>query len=244
VPPVIHPIPDRLKRAHAASLAALTAVEANAKTKLHASARRVVRAVAPTPTHAATVQALTAMADELEEALTDDVVLVRSAARGMSAETLADELHALDEEAVFDLDSDEYIDEDEAAGTATGKGLSAAWLALALLVLSRKPNATAKEAGDEALAEMGWKIDGASTTEVAAAFNREREASLARRRYTGLYKRWDASLDLKTCERCHRLNGTTVPAHHSFPGGAVPGLIHRSCRCAITLVPAYLVGNP
>lgn len=184
------PLPDRLKRAHAASLAALITVEANAKVKLRASAKRIVRAAPLTPTHAETVQALAAMADELEDAIAADVVLVRGASRGMSAQTLADELHALDEVEVFDLDSDNYIDEDEAAGTATGKGMSAAWLALALLILSRRgEGATARDVGDEALGEMGWKLDGAATTETAVAFNGEREASLARMRSTGLYKR-------------------------------------------------------
>lgn len=42
---------------------------------------------------------------------------------------------------------------------------------------------------------------------------------------------WDARMDKATCPRCWDLDGTIRPIGIAFPGGAVPGKIHFSCRC-------------
>lgn len=253
-------IPPRLARAHAASLAGLAHVEANARPHLHAAARAAVRGVGIASRKQPAEQALTTAAGDMEARLASGIVLVRAASRGTSRQTLAEELRAL-EEAEFDLDSDEYIDEDEAAAAGAGKSFSSAWLLLALLLLLRRrakkkaededgerrveilwgsgeDGADAAVAAEAALDQLGYRIDATAITEVAVAFNREREASLATTRRRGLYKRWDATLDRGTCERCERLNGTVVRAHELFPSGAIPGLIHIRCRCIETLVPA------
>lgn len=233
-------LPDRIRVAHAGSLAALAKVDAAARVRLAADARRAVTRVKPAARRNGIVVALTDAAGTMEEQLHGGVMLVRGAARGASAESLAVELRALDEDDDLDADDDD-IDEDEAAATVASKGLSAAWLAAALLLLrQRGDDDDPGDIGEDALDKIGHRVDGTAITEASTAFNGERLSILGAMPRNGLYKRWDASLDLKTCPECSRLNGVMVPLAHVFPGGAEPGHIHRCCRCCLTLVPARL----
>lgn len=52
---------------------------------------------------------------------------------------------------------------------------------------------------------------------------------------------WDARMDKITCPRCRDLDGTIRPIGIAFPGGAVPGKVHTSCRCLGGLVFAPMI---
>jgi hypothetical protein len=47
---------------------------------------------------------------------------------------------------------------------------------------------------------------------------------------------WDARLDKRTCPKCWDLDGTIRPIGIQFPGNAIPGKQHVSCRCFGPLV--------
>jgi hypothetical protein len=53
---------------------------------------------------------------------------------------------------------------------------------------------------------------------------------------------WDARMDKATCPRCRDLDGTIRPIGIAFPGGAIPGKPHPSCRClgALVFAPAIV----
>lgn len=52
----------------------------------------------------------------------------------------------------------------------------------------------------------------------------------------GLFKRWDATLDRKTCAVCRSHDGEIVHAAGAFGGDDRPGDVHAFCRCLETLV--------
>jgi hypothetical protein len=53
----------------------------------------------------------------------------------------------------------------------------------------------------------------------------------AQRIIPDLQKRWDASVDRRTCRQCAMLDGTVVPLYAMFPGGVDGAPLHSCCRC-------------
>jgi hypothetical protein len=58
----------------------------------------------------------------------------------------------------------------------------------------------------------------------------------ARLRELDLVRRWNATLDKRTCDRCMRADGTWVEIGDPFPWGE-PGAVHPRCRCYDELIP-------
>ncbi len=130
---------------------------------------------------------------------------------------------------------------DAAAAFIAAAGLTAAWGSAALSALAagatlgRVPTA------------IGSNVDRTVATEVARAFNDERDAILVdfgsrfgadrdpsdegRRPQPGIFKLYSAVLDGKTCQKCFGADGEIVEPHQSFKAGTPPQ--HPWCRCLV-----------
>lgn len=53
---------------------------------------------------------------------------------------------------------------------------------------------------------------------------------------SGLFNRWDATLDRRTCRVCRDHDGEVVPIGMPFRAGDRPGDVHVFCRCIETLI--------
>lgn len=72
-------------------------------------------------------------------------------------------------------------------------------------------------------------------TEVVNAYNSAKLDlidSLAKEE-PGWGKRWDATLDYRTCPFCRSFDGITVGAKENFPQGVEGPPLHPNCRCAV-----------
>lgn len=70
--------------------------------------------------------------------------------------------------------------------------------------------------------------------EALAAFESERRLAakeIARQTGVSVLKKWDATMDLRTCEECAANNGLEIPLKEEFPSGDPP--VHPNCRCSI-----------
>lgn len=223
-----------LERAAEASRAALVAVESAARVKLAATVatvnQRTRRTIAAgrAPNDVALFGA-----HLLEREVAADLVTVRGAARRASAATLADEMRAAGVASLPLPRRPSTASADAVLAGAAAKSFSAAWLTSAL-------GSVGSEEGPN---PQTSRIEGVATTAAAEAFSAERsevmDAHAAEARLRGVpipFKRWDATLDRRTCPRCARLDGTVQLWGLDFLGSAVPGRIHPRCRCVQGLV--------
>lgn len=132
-----------------------------------------------------------------------------------------------------DVPDEPNDDEDnEARAMAVGHSYAAAWLLAALaMVVGRKSNIKKiSKLQDYRLARI-------ATTEVAESYGQAalRAYALMPRSETVL-KRWDATLDMRTCGLCRGHHNETVPLDDDFRDGDEPGAVHPRCRCVPTLV--------
>ena len=76
--------------------------------------------------------------------------------------------------------------------------------------------------------------------EIVGAYNdtvkAEAEAVAAENPEVVFFKRWDATLDSKTCDECASLHDTTIEADEEFEGEGGEGPpLHPNCRCFLTV---------
>lgn len=230
--------------AHARSLDRMAAVERAARVTLGAVVRRAVGQAARAP--GSRVARVVAAGGAVEAGVGMVVARGREAARREGRSTFLDELSAAGGWAAWETPPpDEATAEaDQAEAMRAGKAFAAGWLSEALANVGR-PDAEQADV----LAEMtaateaaGHRLDAIAASDVAATYNAEREelgAAYARdagRLWLPLPMRfWDATRDTRLCARCFDLNGTVRPFGVPFPGGAVPGEVHRNCRCSTGL---------
>jgi hypothetical protein len=251
--PPVPAIPAPLRAAHKASLKRMLAVEQAARIVMGATVAATVER-APTlrakGTRAPAVAVETSHA--IEAALATTLRQARAAARRESSATFADEFTAATGSPLPEAGERESPEHaDGAAADAAAKAFAAAWLTATLEAM------TADEVGDpiaamqSAAEAQGYRLDRTAATEVARAFNDEREAIAADQAEQAAaaaaegrgwlllpLKVWLADLDRNTCKRCADLHGTTRPLGFAFPGDEVPGHMHPLCRCATGLLPA------
>lgn len=102
--------------------------------------------------------------------------------------------------------------------------------------VAKGSQAGAKDPRAFATQQQAWRLELGAQTEVAAAFNVERERTLnllaaERPEIAALYVRvWDSALGKNTCEVCSSAHGSWVPVGESFPEGT-PGQVHNRCNC-------------
>lgn len=102
-----------------------------------------------------------------------------------------------------------------------------------------------RKAAKAAAKEVQPYLELVSRTEVAAAFNAERESVLRRtveftkraRGHLMLFKVWDAEMDERTCQVCDGMHGTVVRVDEDF---SIPMPAHPRCRCmtSVLLLPS------
>lgn len=126
---------------------------------------------------------------------------------------------------------------DQARARMTAHGYTRALFSYA----GRTEAATKTQALKQGAKRAAFKLETAAATEVAEAFNHERDQAgrrLALERGVILWKVWDATLDKdkRTCSRCERMHGRAVPASEDFDEGR-PGGVHPRCRCVELILP-------
>jgi len=130
-------------------------------------------------------------------------------------------------------------DEDQARAESIARNFCAAWL-LAVMAAYRRDIKDPVGATNEALDYRLRRIAG---TEIPHAYGRGHDEWLAILAVelgpeAALWaKRWDATLDMKTCRICRRMHGEVQPLGAAFTGGLLPGDVHPFCRCVPTLIP-------
>lgn len=117
---------------------------------------------------------------------------------------------------------------DRLKAEAAARSLANTWSSLIVSKLD-------EESGIDAsiLTSMNKKIRMIATTETSQAWNDELRSHTFN--FDG-FKRWDATLDAKTCRICRAHDGEEVPVDSEFSSGHIPGFVHPNCRCLITLI--------
>lgn len=100
---------------------------------------------------------------------------------------------------------------------------------------------------EDAGAGLDFMLRRTAATEVAHAFNdeRERQTDEVSKAYAVpfIVKAWDATLDKRTCNVCARRDGTLQFIGLSFPDDG-PGKVHPNCRCVSVLWPQRILFSP
>lgn len=100
---------------------------------------------------------------------------------------------------------------------------------------------------EDAGADLDFMLRRTAATEVAHAFNdeRERQTDEVSKAYAVpfIVKAWDATLDKRTCNVCARRDGTLQFIGLSFPDDG-PGKVHPNCRCVSVLWPQRILFSP
>lgn len=126
---------------------------------------------------------------------------------------------------------------DHNAAAAIANSYAQGWLRSALRLLSsgESPFATVLKNTTEA---RQWHLKTIATTETSRSFSDERRKAFTSGVYTQagregaahIGKKWDASLDARTCDDCSAMHGQVVRLDQSFSRGE-PGSMHPNCRC-------------
>lgn len=181
-------------------------------------------------TRAKAVDKLRAISESLQDEVTQIIITARDNAASLAYNEIIIEARNLDIEEPSEADEDT---ETEGRALAAGFALASAWLLVMLLAGKRNAKKVSRL--------QDFRLRRLAATEVAQAYG-----TASQRIYKLLdkfdkrlvMKRWDATLDMKTCRVCRELHGTEVRITESFPGGATPGNEHPHCRCVSTLVSA------
>lgn len=193
------------------------------------------------------------MVEAVRRALREQIATVRADARAAGSDRLRRELAMATGEPIDVASSLSPID--SARADVASQSLSAA-LASGLLVAVQRTSRGADLRREVALAfdALGPRIARTVATENATAFGAARDEGMgwvaetrADRAWVPLlYKRWDATLDRKTCKVCKDLDGDVKFIGASWDPR--PGEVHPHCRCFAALamlpVPRQVVVTP
>ena len=90
--------------------------------------------------------------------------------------------------------------------------------------------------GSEIRRQLRPSLERIGVTESSDSYNRTRRET-AKEARVALFRRWDATLDMRTCPVCERADGMTVGIDEPFEIGE-PGGVHPRCRCSWELLRA------
>jgi SPP1 gp7 family putative phage head morphogenesis protein len=96
-----------------------------------------------------------------------------------------------------------------------------------------EPGAVTEYIAEGLFRRYRWWAERIVRDQVAACYTFQSLAGYlqAREMLPDLQKRWDASIDLRTCDECAKLDGVVVPIDELFPGGIDGAPAHSCCRC-------------
>lgn len=109
--------------------------------------------------------------------------------------------------------------------------------AVALRGVAGEPGAVTEDIAEGLFRRYRYWSERVVRTEVQNAYNEAKEESYdeAAEEIPDLCRRWDSSLDLRTCVRCGGLHGEVRPLREPFSDGSMSPPAHPNCRC--TTVP-------
>ncbi len=110
------------------------------------------------------------------------------------------------------------------------KNFATLWLSKALQVAKRGFNRAANFAHSESL----YRLEMIAATESSKAFNEGRTVVSDQVEFDA-YKRWDATMDTRTCAICADADGEIVSINEQFINGE-PGSTHPNCRCTYSII--------
>jgi Phage Mu protein F like protein len=164
------------------------------------------------------------LGEEFDHVLFDARVDARSASR-KQAELELD---------ISVIDAAAFTEEDRSRAHLIAMSLSSA-IGMSALILLRQGKDNPLRL---ALALEDYRLRRVAATEIPNAYSRQHyEIDPGE----GWARRWDATLDLKTCRVCFKMHGTVVALDEDFPDGLVPGDVHPNCRCEPEFVPIALL---
>lgn len=175
---------------------------------------------------AAVVQILRGIANDLQDGVTRIILTAREQAASIAY------ANVVIEASVSELPEAQSNPEDAARATMVGMSFAAAWLAAALAAVVLNVRDIKRVSRTQS-----YRLDRIAATEVSEAYNQAALANYEKLENKDEFlKRWDATLDIKTCPTCRRHNGEEVPLDEDFSDGDEPGAIHARCRCQTTLI--------
>lgn len=197
----------------------------------------------------AILSALRRLAPDLRTAATAAILASRTRVRGVALQRLDKELALIERTANTNAKlarpgmSDAA--EDPSHADAAGASLASAWTAgvvATTLAWADSDDASTSPTFAGTVDAVDNRARRIAVTEMARAYNDEHDEGVGWIAETyadetwlvGVLRRWDATLDARTCTRCAGMDGTVLPIGMSF--GVEPGYVHPWCRCIDTLI--------
>jgi hypothetical protein len=187
---------------------------------------------------------------DMEARVTRALVDARQASRASAASRLFAEFKAVGIRFPLQDTGNRRRALDQHHASSSAASLASAWRgrATAAVIRSSRRDEDAVAALEKTREQIVPSIARTTTTEIAQAWNDEKvealdealqedeEFAAAVAEMPGLWRRWDAILDRRTCADCREHDGETAPIGGSFEGGDEPGFVHPTCRCLDTIV--------
>ncbi len=121
---------------------------------------------------------------------------------------------------------------DDAFAEVVAQALASAWGQAGLQLFSQGDVRITQTQVRELVDAVDARLRRAAATEVARAFNDERERHAGRLfNRPGAFKIWSAILDGRTCSTCFAADGETTEVSKPFKAGVPPA--HPNCRCVV-----------
>lgn len=158
------------------------------------------------------------IAEQMQEDLTTILIEKRDRASQLAMQYVQIEAE------VEDLDEPDD-EESRARSYAAAAAFVAAWILIALA--AKKSNIVRNTKLQD------YRLKRIAATEIVDAYAQS-AAKLQKQLPVTMTKRWDATLDRRTCEECAALHGTEISVHDEFPEGDPP--LHPQCRCIVSVV--------
>lgn len=191
----------------------------------------------------------------LRDAVASAVLQGRAGARKAATQRLAAELGQAAKELGVDIERPDAGDAIEDPGLAQGAAESyvAAWRAAMTVAVMRWQDGSPSQGLRTAHETQAPKLERIAATEVPQAYNAAHDegARLVAEQHQDarwrplIVKRWDATLDRRTCSVCEDMDGRYTLLGLRFKDRLLPGHVHPYDRCqeAIIVLPLRLRGE-
>jgi len=106
---------------------------------------------------------------------------------------------------------------------------------VALRGIAGDPGAATEYISEGLFRRYRWWAERIARTEVAYAYGYQAHQGFwqAKKLLPDLQRRWDSSVDARTCLECRALDGVVVDLGQMFPGGIDGAPAHPCCRCRV-----------